>query len=63
MDVPEPTNPTATHLVPFPATPCPRLKTDGSTPVQVSPSLEYASVFVPEPTATHLVPFHVTLFP
>jgi hypothetical protein len=59
--VPEPT---ATHRVPYHATPFPFVeKIVTPLPVQENPSFEYAIEFVPEPTATHRVPDHATPFP
>ena len=56
--------PTATHSVPFHATPRPTLeKMVVPSPVQFMPLLEYAIEFVPKPTATHNEPFHATLYP
>ena len=56
--VPEPT---ATHRVPFQATPLPAVeKILLPNPVHVIPSDEYAMVFVLSPTATHRVPFQAT---
>ena len=58
-------SPTATHRVPFQATPLPAVKmlVLPVTGVHVIPSDEYAMVFVPEPTATHRVPFQATPLP
>ena len=46
--------PPATHIVPLNATHQPFVENiDVPKPTQVTPSNEYAILFVPEPTATH----------
>ena len=56
--------PTATHLIPFQATPFPCVKNkEFPTPVQFIPLLEVAIVFVPSPTATKRFPFQATPLP
>ena len=56
--------PTATHKLPFHATPRPELlNIVVPRPVHVIPSGEVAIVFVPVPTATHKLPFHATANP
>ena len=53
--------PTATNLVPFHAIPLTSVKAVGVVPaVQVLPSVEVATTFVPDPPATNLVPFQQT---
>ena len=56
-------SPTATHIIPFHATPFPaREKIDVPNPVQVVPLLEYAILFVPPPTATVLFVGNMIVF-